>query len=1464
MSEGQTYLSVPSPSRRESRRTDPTHWPSTVVLYLLTALAAAPWSRANLVSNENTHATFTTITNAIAAASDGDSLLIFPGTYTEPGIAVDKSLTLRGAAASNTIVQAAGTYDAASSRVFSFWSAATTNVLEDLTVRHGHPSSEWGEGGGILLAEGRLTVNRCRVVRNHAPSGTGDIWYPYGGGIANWNGQLQLTDCEISENTAGNGGGGIFSGHWGEPAPRVVLHNSTVSDNVAVDGGGIWYQGCMAVSNSTVSCNRATIWGGGIWSGINATLSLSHGTLSQNSAGVKGGGICVLTNGLGDGAAVSLYHAVVADNSVDSGGSGPDGYGSLNSLGYNFIENTNNCVITNVVTGNIYNEDPVLGALQDNGGPTPTHALLPLSPCINGGDPGFAPPPTGDQRGDPRVEGGVIDIGAYEYLVGDNLVSNENSHLVYATLSRAIAEVEDGDHLYVFPGTYTEPGIVVSNNLTMRGEHPSNTVVQAATTPHSAHDRVFVFTADTTCALANLTIRHGDAWLLASQPDGSGGGIHNSGILALSNCVVTANRAGPWPYEKGGGGIYNSNWGTLVLLDCLVADNRTREGSPPRPGEEPEVAGPGGHGAGIFTQGDVSLVRCTISGNVTGPGGPPNGAEGSGGGIYVYHPGSLSISDSTICRNRTGSGVGGGGSGGGILTWETSRIVMSNSTLSSNVAHTGGGIYNSEDFVAISNSTVALNHAHEGGGLWSGGAFSLSHTIVADNTVAPGGTGPDGSASFLTLHYSQIGDTNGCAFIGSPVNSILQQPPLLGPLQDNGGPTETHALLFGSPAVNAGGPSFSPPPSTDQRGQPRVQGDRIDMGAFETAGWADLRVTKAVDDGTPDAGSTVAYTVTVTNRGPHAGTAIELVDLLPGGVSYVSHSGGSYDPSSGVWTVGSLASGSATALTLDAIVQNPAAWLASIPNPEPGLDDEFGFSVARIGAAALAVGVPGDSPAGHDHEGSIYVYDSGGRLACTITNPSPADSDCFGHSVTRLGSERLVAGVPNDDPAGVPNAGCAYLYSTNGSFLQTLTHPSGASDDHFGWSGGSVTDRVVAVGVPNDDAGAMDAGSVCLFASAGTYLTTINTPAPNSLDQFGWSVCGVGDAELVVGTPGENQGPNNDVGRAYIYGTNGALLATLQNPTPQTDERFGSSVAALGTDKLIVGAPFAKVAGHGPVGEVYVFDVQGNPLTTLNSPSPDADDRFGWQVAGLGADRILVGAPRDTPDGVVEVGAVYLFDVTGTLLATVTNPTPAGQERFGWGIAADGSGQIAVAAPCADVSGATNAGSVHLYDFEIGGAHICNTATLTAADQTDTNAADDIGEAWVTVGRTADLLVSKAVDKPALFVGEPIVYTVGVTNQGPDLATGVQIGDVLPPEVSLESVFGEGAYTDGVWTIGDLASGAGTRLTIAATVTFTSPPGEFTNTAWVYALQQADTNVINDTASAVSIIAIEGLMILLR
>jgi predicted outer membrane repeat protein len=378
----------------------------------------------------------------------------------------------------------------------------------------------------------------------------------------------------------------------------------------------------------------------------------------------------------------------------------------------------------------------------------------------------------------------------------------------FTTIQAAIddAGTVNGDTISITDATHTEEGITVYRDLTIQGQGQATTTVQAHAARGAATDRVFHIASGSTVTIKDMTIRHGN---LARD----GGGIYNEGTLTLENVTVKDNDA-----DDEGGGIYNEEDADLTLTDCTVSGNTADSGG------------------GIYNyDGVLALTNCTVSGNEA------TGSGGWGGGICNDSEADQG-STLTNCTVSDNKATGTDGNGGGIYHY--GDLTLTNCTVSGNEANDdGGGIYSTED-ITLTNCTVTDNTADadndgdgDGGGIYRESyAVNLKNTILAGNTDPT--SDPDCYGTLTSYGYNLIQTVSAnCTIGGDTTGNIIGQAPNLGPLQDNGGPTETHALLLNSPALDAipeeAGGDYNGAPGTDQRGLTRPQGDSCDIGAFE-------------------------------------------------------------------------------------------------------------------------------------------------------------------------------------------------------------------------------------------------------------------------------------------------------------------------------------------------------------------------------------------------------------------------------------------------------------------------------------------------------------------------------------------------------------------------------------------------------------------------------------------------------
>ena len=379
------------------------------------------------------------------------------------------------------------------------------------------------------------------------------------------------------------------------------------------------------------------------------------------------------------------------------------------------------------------------------------------------------------------------------------------------SLRQALIDAQDGDTIAFdlsFPATIslTSGELVINKNISLIG--PGANLLTIARAQGAPTFRIFHVSPSHTVTIQGLTISNG-----SGLGFNRGAGIWNDhSNLAVDNCVVTGNAL---DRQVDGGGISNDG--------------------------------------GFSGSASLTINNSMIAGNNLGASGTVN----FGGGIYNFGLGgnaTLTINNSTISGNRSFQG-GGLFSDGGV-PGSIAVVTVNNSTFSGNYADQfAGGIMNEgneggEATVTVTNSTFAGNSScncnffagaifNDGNTQPGGAMLEMSNTIFKGGLENPrnidnqGGVVVSGGYN-LTNDAGVLNSNGGSGGFNGPGDQ-LDTEPMLGPLQDNGGPTFTHALLLGSPAVDAGDPNFTPPPFFDQRGPGfnRVVNGRIDKGSFE-------------------------------------------------------------------------------------------------------------------------------------------------------------------------------------------------------------------------------------------------------------------------------------------------------------------------------------------------------------------------------------------------------------------------------------------------------------------------------------------------------------------------------------------------------------------------------------------------------------------------------------------------------
>ncbi|HET6823704.1 MAG TPA: choice-of-anchor Q domain-containing protein [Anaerolineales bacterium] len=573
--------------------------------------------------------------------------------------------------------------------------------------------------------------------------------------------------------------------------------------------------------------------------------------------------------------------------------------GAVISQGYNLIGNSSGCpfIPTN---GDLVDVDPKLGQLIGFPGYIP---LATGSPAINAGNP-VAPGSSSsaclavDQRGLIRPVGGRCDMGAYEYAAPGSLArlvivdgdeQRTGPNMSFAHLLAVAALDSQGSPVSGVSVTFTAPvsdasgtfadsqdqmtmSITNANGVATASLLTANSVVGDYTIAASANGVNTVYfnlqnnawfvavggsdsnscsVQDFPCATIDGALNKSSRGDIIQIAVGEYTGTVVEGVVIVGKNITLSGgwdagfttQSGLSTIDGQGvrGGIYTdadanviidrlriqntvsagitNYYSVMILNNRLVTDN---------------------NGGGILNNGTLTINRTTISNNTNGD----PCCSGGGGGGGIDNSGTLTLNNSLVSANK----LLGGFYGSGIYS-SPGTLILNNTTVSGNTGGDGAGISTFVGTIILRNSTIASN---EGYGLnITAGNVTVQNTIIATN----GGrdcykdTGYGGAIN--SQGYNLIGTGTQCSFtpmigdvVGTDANPI---DPHIAPLQNYGGPTFTHALISGSPAIDAGNPAFPGSEenaclTTDQRGVARPQGDRCDIGAYELRGPIEIHI----------------------------------------------------------------------------------------------------------------------------------------------------------------------------------------------------------------------------------------------------------------------------------------------------------------------------------------------------------------------------------------------------------------------------------------------------------------------------------------------------------------------------------------------------------------------------------------------------------------------------------------------
>ncbi len=630
------------------------------------------------------------------------------------------------------------------------------------------------------------------------------------------------------------------------------------------------------------------------------------------------------------------------------------------------------------------------------------------------------------------------------------------------------------------------------------------------------------------------------------------------------------------------------------------------------------------------------------------------------------------------------------------------------------------------------------------------------------------------------------------------------------------------------------------------------------------AATADLSLNMNVSSSVANVGDSVTFTITLANAGPNAATGVTVTDQLPAGTSFISASPsqGNYDPSSGVWTVGSVPIGSTPSLDITARIdtvgtKTNTAQVSGSDQSDPN-------------------SAPGNNQPGENDQDSSSVMTASADLSLTQdvdnTNPNVGGTVTFTVNLANAGPDTATSIVVRD------------VLPTGLTFVSATPSP-GQYDSNTGlWSVGSL---------PRGSTASMN-----LVARVDTTSPVTNTARVESVDQFdinstpGNDAPAENDQDAVVLTPASadlsltklvsdanpsvgdqvtftitvtNIGPNAATGVTVLDQL--PLSTTFVSETPtQGDYNQTSGIWTIGTIPVGGTVTLSLVATANTTGlasnsaHVMTSD-QKDPDSIPGNNNPTEDDQATAEIEPQQIDLELAKTVSDmSPNVGTDVTFVITLRNKGPNTATgvmVTESLPRGVTLRS-STPSQGGFNLSNGVWTVGSLAANNTATISLVARVDDPGTGINTAQVTAADQSDidsipgnNNEQEDDQASISFTTPIADLSLDKSVSNSLPNVGDRISFNLRLMNNGPDDATGISVSDTLPAGLTfISNNLSAGSYdsASGVWDVGGLANGAEATLEIIARV---DTQGAKTNTARVLSSDQSDPNSIpgNDVES---------------
>ena len=634
-------------------------------------------------------------------------------------------------------------------------------------------------------------------------------------------------------------------------------------------------------------------------------------------------------------------------------------------------------------------------------------------------------------------------------------------------------------------------------------------------------------------------------------------------------------------------------------------------------------------------------------------------------------------------------------------------------------------------------------------------------------------------------------------------------------------------------ATRTGGDQFDPDPSNN-----------ASSASINAQPTADLRVAKTVDNATPNLGTNVVYTITLTNAGPDDATGVSMLDQLPPGLTFVSAapSQGSYDAPSGVWTVGSLADAAAATLAITATVTLPGdiTNTASVDT-----SDEFDPNTANNSGGVTVNGQSADIQIVKTVDNANPVAGDTVTFTITATNNGPSNATAIEMTDALPTALAFVSANPSqgsyDSASGIWTLGS--LAAAGAGATATLTIVA-TVEDYGGFTNTATvtasdqpdpnpannSSSVVVAPIANADLAVVKSGPASVIAGQQIFYTldvtnngpsdaanvVLDDPAPSGLVfAFASPPCD-GGFPCDLGTMPASTSVEVVVMFAVSSGASGTITNTATVGSATLDPNTANNTSAFDTD--VVAQADVLVVKSGPASVTAGDAISYSVVVTNNGPS-DANGTTVDDPVPAAIGNLVATCGGETGGAVCGAVTVNGSDVA----STITTLPALGSVTF----------TISGTAP-------------------VDGASLNNTATgMVPAGVTDPDITNNFSTVTTTVNASADVSIVKT--GPSIATpGSTIAYTIAVHNAGPSLADGVQVLDPTPPGLTFVS---SAACPSGFpCTLGDTLAGATRTIDVVYAIASNFAGSSITNTATVTAIT-SDPDLSNNSSTVTTPIA---------